>query len=103
MASTQQLTPKRTLSRKENVVSASDLMPVSSFLCPITTRIMRDPVITIGDGHSYERAAIQVQHGRGDRSRQRTNHQITTTTTAHHHHCHRHRHRHRRRHRHHHL
>ena len=45
---------------QDNVISASDLMPVSSFLCPITTRIMRDPVVC-EDGHSYDRAAIEVR------------------------------------------
>eukprot|EP00240_Pyramimonas_obovata_P003772 CAMPEP_0118940546 /NCGR_PEP_ID=MMETSP1169-20130426/31720_1 /TAXON_ID=36882 /ORGANISM="Pyramimonas obovata, Strain CCMP722" /LENGTH=361 /DNA_ID=CAMNT_0006885067 /DNA_START=143 /DNA_END=1225 /DNA_ORIENTATION=+ len=31
-----------------------------SFICPITQEVMREPVICIGDGHSYEKAAIQA-------------------------------------------
>lgn len=34
-----------------------DLIP-HSFLCPIRHAVMRDPVIA-GDGHSYEREAIE--------------------------------------------
>jgi hypothetical protein len=32
--------------------------PPSSFVCPITTDVMRDPVSTI-DGYCYERTAIE--------------------------------------------
>ena len=30
-----------------------------SFLCPISKEIMRDPVIVVSDGHTYERAEIE--------------------------------------------
>ena len=34
------------------------------FLCPITSEVMRDPVITIADGLTYERKAIEKWLGR---------------------------------------
>ena len=33
-------------------------MDTSDFLCPISREVMRDPVLA-GDGHSYEREAIE--------------------------------------------
>jgi hypothetical protein len=30
-----------------------------AFLCPITTRLMRDPVVLLETGHTFERAAIE--------------------------------------------
>jgi hypothetical protein len=38
------------------------------FICPITQDVMKDPVILIGDGHSYERKAISDWLQRSNRS-----------------------------------
>ncbi len=38
------------------------------FLCPITQDIMKDPVILVGEGHSYERKSIQDWFVRSTRS-----------------------------------
>ncbi len=38
------------------------------FICPITQDIMRDPVILVFDGHSYERKAIEDWLKRSNRS-----------------------------------
>jgi hypothetical protein len=40
--------------------SVTDLVALQSFICPITRRVMMDPVIT-SDGHSYERVAVEVE------------------------------------------
>ena len=36
-----------------------DMADIGGLLCPITCDIMRDPVILAGDGHTYERKAIE--------------------------------------------
>merc|ERR1712226_635215 len=35
-----------------------DMSQLDSFKCPITFEIMTDPVICVGDGHTYEKSAI---------------------------------------------
>ena len=32
---------------------------IAGMICPITQEIMQDPVVTVCDGHSYERQAIE--------------------------------------------
>lgn len=39
--------------------ATSPRAPPDGLLCPITQELMLDPVITVADGHSYERAAIR--------------------------------------------
>jgi hypothetical protein len=37
------------------------MLNVENFLmCPLTKEVMRDPVILVESGHTYERRAIQV-------------------------------------------
>ena len=50
------------------------------FICPITFEIMADPVITIADGETYERAAIEDWFARGNRTAPRSNEPLGDTT-----------------------
>jgi hypothetical protein len=50
------------------------------FVCPITFEIMADPVITIADGETYERAAIEDWFARGNRTAPRSNEPLGDTT-----------------------
>jgi len=42
----------------DGVASSSDAPP-AAFMCCITSELFTDPVVAVGDGHSYERAAIE--------------------------------------------
>ena len=66
--------PPKRRSSLSDVISADG---VKSFLCPITNRVMRDPVICVGDGHSYEREAITEWFGTGNRSSPLTNGELS--------------------------
>jgi hypothetical protein len=46
----------------------SQFANIQSFQCPITGEIMDDPVITVADGHCYERQAIEEWFRRGHRT-----------------------------------
>lgn len=42
--------------------AAASMLNVQTFLmCPLTKEVMRDPVILVESGHTYERRAIQVR------------------------------------------
>mmetsp|Transcript_34348 Transcript_34348/g.44316 ORF Transcript_34348/g.44316 Transcript_34348/m.44316 type:complete len:739 (+) Transcript_34348:57-2273(+) len=49
---------EKTKKTKERRLSWSEICPINSFLCPISGRLLHDPVIT-ADGHSYEKVAIE--------------------------------------------
>ena len=40
----------------------------SSLICPITGVLFADPVLLVGDGHTYERAAAEQWFARGKRT-----------------------------------
>lgn len=55
--------------RKQSVSAATaQLLPDAisdGFECPITRELMEDPVLLVGDGHSYERTAIETWFSTG--------------------------------------
>ena len=48
-----------------NGVASSSEAPPAAFMCCITSELFTDPVVVVGDGHSYERAAIERWSVRG--------------------------------------
>ena len=52
--------------------------PPDELMCPITSELMRDPVMTI-DGNTYEREAIEAWFGRGKTTSPLTNEELAQT------------------------
>ena len=52
------------------------------FECSITLEIMRDPVLCIADGHTYERSAIEAWFRSGKSTSPRTNVALITLQLA---------------------
>ena len=48
-------------------LSWSDVCPITSFMCPISGRLLDDPVVT-ADGHTYERSEIESWFKAGKRT-----------------------------------
>ena len=60
------------------ISSASELP--EDLCCPITTELMSDPVVCVGDGNTYERAAIEQWFATGARTSPTTNAQLESIT-----------------------
>ena len=60
------------------ISSASELP--EDLCCPITTELMSEPVVCVGDGNTYERAAIEQWFATGARTSPTTNAQLDSTT-----------------------
>ncbi|EOD38543.1 hypothetical protein EMIHUDRAFT_224291 [Emiliania huxleyi CCMP1516] len=56
----EEATGQKRISRRGRsaIALALELEPPADFICPITAEAMRDPVMA-GDGHAYERIAIE--------------------------------------------
>lgn len=57
--------------------TASDAGELESFICSITSEVMKDPV-TLADGHTYERWAIADWFSRGNKTSPLTNEPLET-------------------------
>ena len=53
--------------------------PFQNWLCPITMALMRDPVMFVADGQTYERSAIETWLSGGKRTSPVTNEALTST------------------------
>ena len=60
------------------ISSASELP--EDLCCPITTELMSDPVVCVGDGNTYERAAIEQWFATGARTSPTTNAKLESIT-----------------------
>ena len=60
------------------ISSASELP--EDLCCPITTELMSEPVMCVGDGNTYERAAIEQWFATGARTSPTTNAQLESIT-----------------------
>ena len=52
----------------------------SSLICPITGELFADPVLLVGDGHTYERAAVEQWFAQGKRTSPLTGAELSDLT-----------------------
>jgi len=57
-------------SSSSGAIAPTDVPPMESFICPLTTEVVEDPV-TIASGHDFERAAI-LSYFQGTQRRRRS-------------------------------
>lgn len=69
--------PQRRAGRR---LSWSEIVPIKTFLCPISGRLLEDPVIT-ADGHTYEKKEIETWFRSGARSSPLTGNPLPHTQT----------------------
>ena len=51
-------------------------------MCPITCEIMKDPVLCVEDGHTYERVAVEQWFATGARTSPATSQHLESTALA---------------------
>ena len=72
--------PQRRKNNNHRRISWSEVVPIKTFLCPISGRLLMDPVLT-SDGHTYEKEEIETWFSSGARSSPLTGKPLPHTQT----------------------
>ena len=68
------------LRQLQSILSHRDIP--NDMLCPISCEIMKDPVLCVEDGHTYERVAVEQWFATGARTSPATSQHLESTALA---------------------